>query len=372
MTYEDYKKCDEILRKNPQWFFKNDYLKQQLECLQKFEGGDLKSVAWLVLYLPHPQPEVRKKTLEIISSIVGKIKSQNHYWESLKYLRINKIDLDVFKKLFNKQDYTFILTLATFNSDGYVREKAIKELQEQKRAIGIKYLLLRMGDWVKPVRETAEAALKTFFTEEYIHEFLKELCTIEGLKKVQRVNLSASYDQIIQFVLSQKLTPEFYHSLQISEQARLIYVRSYLRVKGYDTEIGELLSRDRSFLIRRELIKIIPRLESEEQTRLISKLLSDTSSIVRLRTLYAIPSFYTEFENRILELTSDESASVRNLARFVLRNNTYDFNTIYSIRIGENKMVAGSILGLSEIESTKDLGIYQNALLFPDPSVLIY
>jgi HEAT repeat protein len=340
-----------------------------LACLQKFEGGTANYIVWLIPYLSHEKKEVRKKTLKVILSIFNTLGSQNQYYESLKYQKITKEDLGYFKTVFVPDDYIHLLVLASFSSNGYVREQAVQELPDQRNPIVIRYLLFRISDWVAPVRESAMAALQIFFKTEYLDAFLKELVTIEGLKEVSRVDLSASYDIIIQFVLSQKLTKDFYNGLKITDQARLIYVRNYLRVKEVDADLIQLLLRDQSFLIRLELLKVFSAIESTERHDLLLQLLCDKSGNVRLKALYSIKSLSDKFESRIIELTSDISSAVRDLARFMLRNKNYDFKSIYQARINKNKMVAASILGLAEVGSIEDLALFEKMLSPPESKI---
>ena len=66
-----------------------------------------------------------------------------------------KVDLNFWKSsVDSRYDYLWAVRLGTFHPNGYFREKCIWELAGDKESV--RFVLLRLNDWAKPVREAAE------------------------------------------------------------------------------------------------------------------------------------------------------------------------------------------------------------------------
>ncbi|MBR6309159.1 MAG: hypothetical protein IKR39_11190 [Lachnospiraceae bacterium] len=59
-------------------------------------------------------------------------------------------------KTMTKADYLWVLRLGTFHPNGFFREKCIRELKADKASVP--FVILRLNDWVKQVRNVAEEA----------------------------------------------------------------------------------------------------------------------------------------------------------------------------------------------------------------------
>jgi hypothetical protein len=235
----------------------------------------------------------------------------------------------------------------------------VKELKVSKKADAIKYILLKLSDWVKPVREAARTAIQSFFEDKYITTFINQLEAIEALQKVERIDLSAQYNSILQFILSRELSRDFYSALHSNDKVRLIYIRTYFTHKIFNRDLAEIAISDKSFLVRLEILKHLNKLDLNDQNYYTNKLLLDPSSQVRLHGLYSIMKSPSAFENLIYQLTSDDSASVRDLSRYILKYKQYNFQKIYRDRINKKENFIGSILGLAEIGSKEDIEIFK-------------
>lgn len=52
---------------------------------------------------------------------------QKRFYESIKYCQISIDDIDFYEKKFPKEEYLNLLAISSFNSSGYIREKAAQE-----------------------------------------------------------------------------------------------------------------------------------------------------------------------------------------------------------------------------------------------------
>jgi len=103
-------------------------------------------------------------------------------------------------------------------------------------------------------------------------------------------------------------------------------------------------------------------LNPSDQRSIIVQLLNDKSSQVRLQTLYYLADNSIQYYDTILKLTSDLSASVRDLARYLLKTRDLNFRAVYKGRIQVNDHKVGSILGLAEVGTSEDLDLLKTLI----------
>jgi len=345
MTYAEYNKCIAILNAKPKWFGQDDNRSLKLDCLEAFRAkGSPSNIHALIPFLKSKDETFRQRTAEVITSLFDKLKSQNQLYDSLKYVPIDVSDIDFFSKTFSPDISVKLLALSSLNHSGYVRQRAIEELAITKHSKAIRFLIIRLGDWVKNVREVAASSIRKYFTDEYRKQFISELDNIDGLRNVGRVDLTTAYESILSFILEKKLNAEAYNSLIVADKARLLYVKKYLEKNSIDSQLTEILISDRSFLIRIQILKRLNELNPSEQAKIILGLLNDKSSQVRLQTLYYLADNSIQYYNTILKLTSDFSASIRDLTRYLLKTHELNFREIYRGRIQGNDDKVDSIL----------------------------
>ncbi len=100
-----------------------------------------------------------KTVIGIMKKIQGK--QWNSVYDEVKY---TKVDLESMVNLLNfPTDISiYLLGVASLNSNGYVREKALRLISGVGITSAIPYILLRLNDWVLPVRQLAEHILKNW------------------------------------------------------------------------------------------------------------------------------------------------------------------------------------------------------------------
>jgi HEAT repeat protein len=361
MDYQELKKCIEIFQDKPKWFIQEDNLDEKLKCLDTFkEKATPKDISTLIGFIKGNHVSVQIKIADIIIYLFQQLKSQNELYDCLKYVDIEESDLNDYKTIFSSDTYLYLLAIASMNKNGYVREKAIKELALLHNSNAIKFIIFRLGDWVNVIREVAQKAIRTFFDASYLDVFLQQLPLIDWLLSVQRANLVGIHSEIIKFIFSYDFTIDLYEKLKkLDGKTKLTYVRYHLKAKSIDEETANLLSKDKNYLIRIELLKQIKKNDTLNQRVFIKQFLQDRSARVRVQALYLSEQFKPEFNTNILNLISDDSASVRDLAKYLLKDDSLNFIDIYRQRIALNERVIGSILGLSELGTNEDLPIYE-------------
>ncbi|MCF1717064.1 hypothetical protein L0U88_20650 [Flavihumibacter sp. RY-1] len=361
MEYTDIYSCIQILHEKPKWFFQKENIADKLKCFDTIQKvGTPSTIYSLIPFLRNENLLIQNKAAETILFLFRKLKSLNEYAGTLKHLPIEKSDLDFYRTDFDEETYLQLLGIASFNSNGYVREKAVKELARLKNADGLLFILLRLGDWVTAVRKAATEGTLSFLESSYIDDLLKQLPTIDWLLKVGRVDLSEIHDRIIQFILSQNFSDEFYKKIKrLDDKTRFQFYKTFLSRKIPREEQINKISADKNILVRLELIKHLTAFDSEMQKRIIGKFLYDQSARVRQEALYASKSFSPFFNNEITELLSDEAFSVREICRHLLKDKEIDFASLYRQRIANRLFLSGSLLGLSDTGNSDDLPIFE-------------
>jgi len=348
------------LKKERTSFFQRSNIDRKFEILDRIvKIGRSADISDLVPLAEHKHKMLREKTVETIEVLLQKMKTKNHTYNSLRYCNITSKNLDTYQNIYKKKHLTQLLIIASMNKSGYVREKAIRKFNRYRNPEVIPYLLFRLGDWVKQVRETAKTALDDFLNIEYFDEFIEQLSTIEWLLKVKRVNLEIEHKKILDFLTIENID----HLLQVfpkqQEKNRLILTKYILKREKVDTRIIQTLLKDKNFLIRKLVADNLEKLYSHD---LKEALLKDKNNKVRLNTLYNLIKLNKITTEEWKPFLIDKSFWVRDLARFELKGENIDFIAFYRKHIEQESFLNIAILGLGEVEQTKDIAFLQQYL----------
>ena len=372
MDHTDINYCIRILNERP-GFFQKDGIIKKLKCFETIQKiGTPATIYFLIDFLKNANILIQEKSAETILYLFGKLKSQNDYSNSLKHLNINKDDLDSYRINFDENTYLQLLGIASLNSSGYVREKAVRELGRLKHIHGLKFVLLRLSDWVLPVRSVATEVINSYLDTVYIDELLKQLSIIDWLLNVKRVDLVETHTRIIGFILKQEFSDEFYNKIKrLDDKTRLHYYKNLFRCTKPSKEQLSKIVKDKNFLIRLEVLKQVSLIDPEAQKQLIAASLTDKSARVRVNALYATKPYNPAFNNEIKNLLSDQSAPVREVSRHLLKSKNADFAEIYRQRINKKQFLSGSLIGLSEVGTDEDLQIFEQHLTSNESKIVI-
>lgn len=373
MDYTDINQCIQILNERPKWFFHKDNIAEKLQCFNTIQKvGTPTTIYSLFSLLKSDNKIIQEKSAETILHLFAKLKSQNHYADSLKHLSIDKRDLDLYRVDFDEKTYLPLLGIASLNCSGYVREKAVTEIARLKNANGLKFILFRLSDWVLPVRKAATEAINSFLDNAYIDELLKELPIIDWLLNVKRIDLTEPHSRIIQYILNQEFSEEFHKKInRLDDKTRLRYFRNYFTYKKPSKEQIKSIVKDKNFLVKLEVLKHLPIFDTTFQEELIGDFLQDQSARIRVNALYATKPYNPTFDKEIDILLSDESASVRELCRHLLKSKSGDFAEIYRERIKKGEFLSGSLNGLSEVSTIEDLPIFERYISSKKSKIII-
>lgn len=335
----------EILRKQKKGFlFKKENVEERLIALNKIlEFGLPSTIHSLIPFLKDSDKEIQNATCNTIIQLYKKIETKKGYYDTLKHCDISQSDLETYEQTFSNDQLITLLAIASLNGSGYVREKAVNKLSSSNSEIAIPFIVYRLADWVPVVRQSALKGIENFKKTQFINALVDNLSIFEWLQKVERTNLSAVYSDIMNFVVVENKKYVTDNFKTFADKTRLIVAKQISTSEKIDLSDLKLLLQDTHFLIRNLALTHFDQLTQTE----IDKLLTDKSARVRMQTLYKLKD-RNEFSEIIYPFLFDNSASVRDFARFSLKNKISDFAKIYNDNLLIKANIIGSLSGLGE------------------------
>lgn len=335
----------EILRQQKQGFlFKKDNVEERLIALDKILASGYPAIIQsLIPFLKDSNKTIQNATCNAIVQLFKNIETKKGYYNTLKHCDISLSDLDTYEQWFPNDQVTTLWAIASLNGNGYVREKAVAKLSSSNAETAIPFIVYRLADWVPVVRQSALRGIENFKKTECINALLDNLSILEWLQEVERTNLHAVYSDLMHFVVvenKQYVTDNF---RTFTDRTRLTLAKHISASENIDLSDLKLLLRDKHFLIRNLALTRFDKLTQTE----IDKLLTDKSARVRIQTLYKLTG-RKEFPEIIYPFLFDLSASVREFARYSLKNNISDFPKIYNDSLLLKSNIIGSLSGLGE------------------------
>lgn len=216
-----------------------------------------------------------------------------------------------------------LIALATFHGNGHVREAAVRELSKSHTGVELPFLLIRLNDWVEPVRRLAEAEVARRATPDRRPEFVRALPLVARLKGLRRVD----HDRVTPAIHAMLIGPGAGDSLLDGLALPDLKVRrECLRLlAGLDrapwSNVFEMATRSSSVAERRWAAKHArSKLSNEQACDILGTLVRDPHVAVRSQVLYALMELLGRDSIEYLRnALMDNSGSVRQLARFYLR-----------------------------------------------------
>jgi len=330
------------------WFSPNDNIEERLNALVKIaELGHASTIDFLIPILKDNNPTIQQTTCSVIVHLFHKYNTKKSYYNALRHCDISKDDIDIYEKNFPGEQLVILLAIASLNSNGYVREKAVKKLAETNNEKAIPFIIYRLADWVMPVMQSALQAIEHFKKPEFINALVDNLTMFEWLQKIERINLSYIYLNIMDFVAIENKQYVVSNFSFFTNKTRLLISKHLSHLKMIEHDDLKLLLKDGHFIIRAYALNHFEKLTVIE----IDRLLKDPSPIVRIKTLYKLRN-RPDFPGIAYSFLADNSASIRELARFSLKKEITDFAAIYNDNLYNQRNIIGSLRGLAETKGT--------------------
>jgi hypothetical protein len=270
-----------------------------------------------------------------------------------------------------------LLGLASLHNSGYVRERAVELLASRESGAELRFLLLRLNDWVSNVRDRAHEAVSARLIPENAPLFAQNLSLVIGLQRTSR----ARHEEVINGVKRILAAPQnrvvLHDIIGASDRAerRFGYQLLLKHTDGGTSEVILSAMEDRDAVIRQWALQECSQLlETSHIGAILALGLRD--SVARVRSLALslahrqLPELAVEFARTALV---DTSGTVREQARFILKATTPDgFADRYrQILSGapSSRVMIGAILGLGETGTAGDSGILRTFLAYSQPRI---
>src|SRR6185437_7720312 len=113
-----------------------------------------------------------------------------------------------------------LIALASFHPSGYVRERAVRLLAWRRDGSELPYLLLRVNDWVVPVRVAAGSALHARIEPSYAEHFARCLPLVDDLRGARRAEHRPLTDAVEAFLCTDVAAPAVEEVLRTGTRAQ--------------------------------------------------------------------------------------------------------------------------------------------------------
>jgi len=352
----------------------------EVELLSKIgNSGEPAAIIEIISFILAEKREVTEATAASIDKLVRitppaelvrldwLVRERSPYGDtySLQWHKLLPTDLDYIESF--GEFSGSLLGLASFHQSGYLREEAIKRLDRISSGAELPFLLIRLNDWVRNVRDAARRAINARLTHHYARSFIANLALVIRLKGTGRDNHQQLIEAIKRLIKSPESRDELLEGLKSPD---LLIRRSCfnLAMDAADSNLTSILQQafsDQDTVIRLRAAQEVPSaFESEILNDFLLQMKRDRYMPVRREALRIYVKRFPE--QAIVELRSallDSHASIRDDARYHLQKIApIDLASFYrqAVEVADEKNLFSAISGLGESGSAFDC-----ALLLP-------
>jgi HEAT repeat protein len=167
--------------------------------------GEPLTLGYVLPYAFDTRRAVARAAARAVSSILNRVPVSELPWldEQLRarstwgstWFGMTPADLD-FHERFGSEAGA-LLGLATCHPSGYVREAGLKALQQTRDGSELPFVLIRLNDWVLPVRALAMSLMQDRIRTEYARQLVTVLPLVIRLRSTQRTNHAQTINAIL-------------------------------------------------------------------------------------------------------------------------------------------------------------------------------
>jgi HEAT repeat protein len=266
-----------------------------------------------------------------------------------------------------------VVGAASFHPNGHVREAAVRALAGLGGGDELPYLLIRLHDWVEPVREAAAGAVRARLVPRYAAQFTRSLLLLERLRARVRVDHGGLLGGVRELVAGPAGRAALRDELGAEDfRVRRIRYRLLLDLPANDApEIIARALRDGDATIRLRGIEAAGAvLGPAVPISLLEAAGRDPSMPVRLAALGLRVRHFPPAEAELRDALADPRAPLREVARYELRRlGVTGFAAIYRSLLGgaAGARLRGALYGLAETGSAADAAAVERFLSHPAP-----
>ncbi len=276
-------------------------------------------------------------------------------WENLSASQVSHLPKTVASQ-------TSVIGLASFHRSGYVRQIATVQLNQFRDGSELPFLLLRLNDWVAAVREAALQVIRQRQVAGYVDHFIRSIALVMRLTDCGRTKS----DDVVRWVISQLVLPHHHATLfgLIRDSLPVVRRKCFdyaIEASGDNSqrliEVGVESADD---LIRFRAIQQATRLLNDSELDQVLQLVERDHfmPIRRLVLLIRLERNPAAAESNLLDALLDQSASMRELARYHLaKRGMTDLTAVYRRALTQTKDQATALSGLGETGTNSDIDL---------------
>lgn len=297
--------------------------------------------------------------IELFKMLENSICIYSNAWRSMK-------PNDVLEMASDSISRVSVLGLLSYHPSGYVRHEAVRLLGEIHDCSELKYLLIRLNDWVKSISQDAQSFVTERITEKYITEIVNCLGIIVRLLECRRYHHDLTVRRIVKLLLAPKHESQLKTVLALPDTA----VRRVIFEKGLDFETAVdriitlgLASTDPAIRLKASK-RVAGTVTTPALRQIAHRLQHDTFMPVRREGyLMEAEEFPEELEHIWSRGLLDKNPSIRDYAFFYLtKNKTFDVADFYRKLATESCQSIEVAHGLGLSGDERDLPVIRKLL----------
>lgn len=236
---------------------------------------------------------------------------------------------------------SMLLCVFASHPSGYVREEALRRLRPDEDERIVPFLLLRLTDWVEPVRDLAEGMVAARLEPRYGGIFAQCLSLVERLSANSRWRFAGRIEDLLR-------RPECAGSLRgaLASRSRVVKRRAYaLAVANPGFEPRALLDQalsDGDAMVRRWAFEVARDVFPEDRAPLLARAAKDPYGPIRRTAMEA---------GNAADFLLDRAASIRREAQRASTNAAEFYRSGLN---SEDSLLEIRVLGLGETGSASD------------------
>ncbi len=266
--------------------------------------------------------------------------------------------------------------LASMNANGRVRERAVRSLATIAGGTELRFLLLRLNDWVRQVEELALEAVIDRISEESAHEFAAILPLVAWLERTNRVDHASVLAQIHEALRSTEVRQTMLVAMSsLHRDVRRMSFRILIEVGATELPgvVRHVLGVEDSVLRLFAARSLRPAFDDEQLRIVLPAIVLDRAPPVRLQGLRLWWEIFPEDAEGAMESALlDQNGSLRAMAQYHLRERGPSFlrDTYLGVLTGEQpELLAPAMAGLAEVGEPADAQAIACFLESPLPSL---
>ena len=337
-----------------------------LEALQRFEAGDwsmLKDIYHLFVLKDAVMMQRAAKSIYVQLSTCSsnqmiQLEKTFRTYSSLEwYASWEKVDITFIKEnIKDKRERFYVFVLGTFHPNGYFREKCMTELSRDQEAFP--YILLRMNDWVRPIREKAAHIAYTSIEHIPIETLLISLPYLDKLLKGRRgdqESVNNLYKKVKEHIERDICQINWDDVKDYELNMRKAIYKLILDEPLLELEyVNRLLEREKSIALKGYIMGRILRLYACSENQINLYLENKTSQIRYKALVYKYEKLKGTWEG-VENLLLDLNRGIREYTCYVMRKHSkLDLIDFYTAHLGDEKPYS-AIMGIGEQGSKGDI-----------------